>query len=438
MRAVALRVRAEDAEAALDRLLALAPAGVYDRERGPLVELVVCDPAGVLGDDELAAACGAGLLGLVGLEVPDEPGARFATLVDVPVVAGRFVIRSPAAPPPHPGLIDIVIERGNAFGTGLHPTTQRCLELLLQLEPTGSFADLGCGTGVLSIAAAKLGWEPVLAFDYDEGSVASAQANAARNGVELEARQLDLLAEAPPPTETLVANVPVAVQRAVRAGLEATPRALVLSGVTAPEADEVAALYADLGLVERGRFVQSGWAAVLLSAPTLELRPPPDVDAAPLRLPAEQGATRPASPPLLLPLPETLPGQLSTRLPGGELALSSARELPAGARVAVLLAPGLFRLDVRHLEDTLKLSIRNQSGQELRSLPDGPAPVTVVTTSDLTIERPLATNARMRLRFGAGAAAVEASIVLNALSGGPDPGEGRIAAQAIVGSAGLR
>ena len=429
MRAIALRVRAEDAEAALDRLLALAPAGVYDRERGPLVELVVCGDA---DEGALAAACGPGLVSVAALEVPDDPQERFAALVDTPVIAGRFVVRPPAAPPPAAGLVDIVIERGSAFGTGLHPTTQRCLELLLALEPEGSFADLGCGTGVLSIAAAKLGWSPVLAVDHDEGSVGSARANAASNGVDVEARRVDLVAEPAPAAETVVANVPVFVQRAVRAGLERPPRALVVSGVTAAEADEVVASYADLGLVERGRFVQSAWAAVLLAPPELELRPLPDATGRPLRLPGDVGETRvePAGP--LPPLPVSLPVQLESRLPNGELALSSACVLPPGARVAVLLAPGLFRLDVRHLEDTLKLSVRNLSGTLLRSLPDQGAPATVVTTSDLTIERPLATNARMRLLIGAGAEALEAAIVLNALSG---TAASRIVAQAIVGPA---
>ena len=87
MRAVALRVRAEDAEAALDRLLALVPGGVYDRERGPLVELVACGDA---DEDALAAACGPGLVSVSALDVPDDPRERFAALVDTPVIAGRF------------------------------------------------------------------------------------------------------------------------------------------------------------------------------------------------------------------------------------------------------------------------------------------------------------------------------------------------------------
>ena len=57
-------------------------------------------------------------------------------------------------------MIDLVIDPGRAFGTGAHPTTRLCLELLLELEPRGSLCDLGCGSGVLSIAAARLGFAP--------------------------------------------------------------------------------------------------------------------------------------------------------------------------------------------------------------------------------------------------------------------------------------
>ena len=79
-----------------------------------------------------------------------------------------------------------------AFGTGAHPTTRMCLELLLALEPGGPFADLGCGAGTLAIAAARLGWEPVLAVDHEPQSVAATQRNAARNGDRVEALELDL------------------------------------------------------------------------------------------------------------------------------------------------------------------------------------------------------------------------------------------------------
>ena len=70
-----------------------------------------------------------------------------------------MVVRPEGAPEAGPGLLDVVLrDEGGAFGAGTHPTTVMCLELLLGLVPGGPFADLGCGTGVLAIVAAKLGW----------------------------------------------------------------------------------------------------------------------------------------------------------------------------------------------------------------------------------------------------------------------------------------
>ena len=88
-----------------------------------------------------------------------------------------------------PACIEIVIDPGQAFGTGAHPTTRLCLELLLELRPRGgSLADLGCGSGVLAIAAAKLGFAPVTAFDTERAAVEATQENARENGVTLDAR----------------------------------------------------------------------------------------------------------------------------------------------------------------------------------------------------------------------------------------------------------
>ena len=417
MNAVVLRVRAADAESVLDRLLPIAPTGVYERAHGGIVELVV---AGSVEPEAVGAAAGGALVGIAELELPDDPEERAVRLLEPPVVAGRFAIRAPSAPPSSDARVeDIVIDRGHAFGTGLHPTTQRCLELVLALEPGGSFADLGSGTGVLAIAAARLGWDPVVAVDYDQRSVESAQRNAELNGVALTAFQADLTATPPPAADTVVANVPAAVHAGVRGGLQEAPRRLIVSGVTPEEADAVVAAYADLGLSERRRLVDANWAAVLLTADGVPVGEPPVLRARPA-LPAPQ-----AEPPESLP--STLPRQLETELPDGGLALSSSHELPTGARVAVLLARGLFRLDLRHLEDTLKLSIRNLSGVPIRTLPTDRPPATVRTAGDVTIDYPVATNARMRLRVGTR----DVQVVLSALSG-PEAGSGRVTAQAIV------
>ena len=78
--------------------------------------------------------------------------------------------------------IAVVIDPGRAFGTGAHATTRLCLELLQEVEPT-SLLDVGCGSGVLSVAAAKLGFSPVSALDVDEVALDVTAANAAANGV---------------------------------------------------------------------------------------------------------------------------------------------------------------------------------------------------------------------------------------------------------------
>jgi len=415
--AVALRVRAADAEPVLDRLLPLAPTGVYERAQGGIVELVV---AGANREDAVEAA-GDALIEAAELELPDDPEERAVQLVEPPVVAGRFAIRAPSAPPSSdPRVEDIVIDRGHAFGTGLHPTTQRCLELMLALQPGGAFADLGSGTGVLAIAASRLGWSPVVAVDYDGRSVEAARRNAELNGVALTAWQADLTAETPPPAGTLIANVPAAVHAGVRGGLQETPRHVIVSGVTPEEADTVVASYADLGLAERRRLVEANWAAVLLTAAGVPVSEPAQLPVRPAPPPAPEAAP-PES------LPRTLLRQLETELPDGGLALSSSHELPTGARVAVLLAPGLFRVDLRHLEDTLKLSIRNLGSTPIRALPTDRPPATVQTSGDVPLDYPVATNSRMRMRIGTR----DVTVVLSALSG-PEPGSGRVTAQAIV------
>jgi ribosomal protein L11 methyltransferase len=86
---------------------------------------------------------------------------------------------------PDAGAVAVVIDPGRAFGTGAHPTTRLCLELLQELEPT-SLLDVGCGSGVLSIAAAKLGFAPVTAVDLDETALEVTAGNAAANGVVVE------------------------------------------------------------------------------------------------------------------------------------------------------------------------------------------------------------------------------------------------------------
>jgi ribosomal protein L11 methyltransferase len=159
----------------------------------------------------------------------------------------------------------VVIDPGQAFGTGAHPTTRMCLELMLGLRAGGSFADLGCGSGVLAIAAAKLGFGPVAAFDADRGAVAATTANARANGVELDrVERLDLRAGPPPAADVVAANLMRPLLLRVAELMQARPpRALIVSGLLDEEADEVAAAFVPLR--EHGRLSDKGWTALLLT-----------------------------------------------------------------------------------------------------------------------------------------------------------------------------
>jgi ribosomal protein L11 methyltransferase len=148
-----------------------------------------------------------------------------------------------------------VIDPGRAFGTGAHPTTRLCLELLQELEPA-SLLDVGCGSGVLSIAAALLGFAPVTGIDLDNAAVEATLANARVNGVELAARRADALADALPHTGVAVANVALDVVERLLPRLSS--RWVVASGYLERDEPRVE------GWRRARRRTADGWAADLL------------------------------------------------------------------------------------------------------------------------------------------------------------------------------
>jgi ribosomal protein L11 methyltransferase len=279
---LAIRVARADAEVALAELLTLVPAGVEEVDHGDTIEYAVYGAEGELPAlPDLRAAAGAALVEVSATQVADDWASRWRDF-HVPVTIGeRLHVRPPWADPPASApptdgrgqaLLDIVIDPNQAFGTGAHATTRLCLEALLALpEPEGPLVDLGCGSGVLAIAAAKLGWGPVSGLDHEREAVAAARENAQANGVPLEVRHGDLLhGDRPAPSApTVVANLlrPLLAHIAQTGFAGERPRTMIVSGLLRAEADAIAAAFArEQGLREQARRELGEWAALTLVA----------------------------------------------------------------------------------------------------------------------------------------------------------------------------
>ena len=200
-------------------MLELFPEGFEEREDGADVELAAyTDPA---GEARARAAFG----DITAVDVAEGWEARWRDF-HRGVTIGPFWVGPPWERPPG-DLLAVVIEPGRAFGTGAHPTTRLCLELLAEL-PSGSLLDVGCGSGVLAVAGAKLGFTPVQAFDHDPVAVETTTANAAANGVEVAARVTDALSGELPDTGATVANLTLEAVRELAPRVRS--RYLVTSG----------------------------------------------------------------------------------------------------------------------------------------------------------------------------------------------------------------
>jgi len=264
---LALRVRREDAEVALAELLELAPAGVEEVEvSDEVVEYAVYGAPGELPAlPDLRAAAGGALVEVRTTEVADDWAQRWRAFHEPVLVGHRVLVRAPWHAPV-PELAEVVIDPGQAFGTGAHATTRTCLELLMTLAPGGPLVDVGTGSGVLAIAAAALGWAPVLGLDHDAAAVEAARANARANGAEVEVRRWDLRTDPIPAAPVMTANLVRALLLTLAERMTEPPRTLVASGLLAGEADEVALEFARRhGLRERDRREGDGWAALLLA-----------------------------------------------------------------------------------------------------------------------------------------------------------------------------
>ena len=136
---------------------------------------------------------------------------------------------------------------------------------MLDLKPRGSFADLGCGSGVLAIAAAKLGFSPVTAVDAERQAVAATTTNSRENAVRLDRVERADLRNAPAPKADVVAAnlMRPLLLRVAELWEGEPPPTLVVSGLLDHEADEVAAAFAPLQ--ERKRLSSLGWSALLLA-----------------------------------------------------------------------------------------------------------------------------------------------------------------------------
>jgi len=176
-------------------------------------------------------------------------------------VAERLWIVPSWHEPPDPDALAIVLDPGLAFGTGSHPTTRLCIEWLARHVSDGArVLDYGCGSGILAIAALKLGAAAALGVDIDPDAVTAARANAARNHAA--ARFQDTFAPLDMNADLVVANIlanPLKVLAPLLAAQTRPGGRLALAGLLTPQADDVAGAYAqwfDLSVSE----TRDGWA----------------------------------------------------------------------------------------------------------------------------------------------------------------------------------
>ena len=240
-----MRVPLEQAEKARAELLEFAAHGFEERDLPGRLELAV------YGDSKVEKALRAAFECVSSEQVELGWENRWRAF-HRPVTIGKLWVGPPWEEPAK-GLLPVVIDPGGAFGTGAHPTTRLCLELLQESEPA-SLLDVGCGSGVLAIAAEKLGFSPVAALDNDPEAIEATLTNAEANGVAPEVQLADALVEQLPVADVVVCNISLQALGELAPRLEC--KTLVASGFLASDDLRLA------GYRVVSRHEQGDWAAV--------------------------------------------------------------------------------------------------------------------------------------------------------------------------------
>jgi ribosomal protein L11 methyltransferase len=239
-----VRIGADRAEEARAVMLELFPEGFEEVDADGGLELAAYTGPG--GEERVWQVFGPGRVE----DVEPAWGERWRAF-HRPIRVGPLWI-GPPWEEPDADAVAVVVDPGRAFGTGAHPTTRLCAEHLCALEPA-SIVDLGCGSGVLAVAAAKLGFAPVTALDVDPAAVEAARTNALANGVEVAVARVDIFEEPLPAAEVAIANIELSLSERVAARVPA--QTVITSGYLASDHPSPA------GLTHVERREADGWAA---------------------------------------------------------------------------------------------------------------------------------------------------------------------------------